>query len=128
MLVIPVHFGQSARVDSDPRADLRIVADLLALYENSQADFVRRLAAETDDDRFWSDLAGLEMWGGSGAVWELEPFQYSHPRDERAKIDYKTFQWALVRLARVLEDRGLGALASRNAEYLERQLATDEST
>jgi hypothetical protein len=115
-------------VDSDPRADLRIVGDLLARYANSQANFVHRLAAETDDDRFWSDLAGLEMWGGSGAVWEVEPFHYSHPREELANIDYETFQRSLVRLARVLEDRGLGALASRNAKYLERQLATDEST
>jgi len=108
---------------ADLRAELRGVAVLLRRYgPRDRADFVDQLADESDDERLLSLAAGLELWGGSGAVWEVEPFQYACPDDSSSESAYAEFQRAMIRVAELLEVRGLGSLARRNADLFRREL------
>lgn len=107
----------------------RVLLDLSWLlgqygYEE-RSGFIADLADESDEELFWSTVSGLEFWGGSGAVWEVAPFQYTHASVESAADDYRRFQRLMIELADILDARGLAALAARNAAYFQRQLSED---
>lgn len=100
---------------------LEEIADLLDRYGvHRRAEFVRSLSNARS--LAWNVVAGLEFWGGSGAIWEIEPFRYSHPSDERSIGDTRRFQQLMIELSTILEARGLGQLSHRNAEVFRREL------
>lgn len=103
---------------------LRELSDLLARYGGEErSGFVADLARSADSDAFWSTVCGLEFWGGSGAVWEVEPFQYSQPDSDRSADDYRRFQALMVALSDTLDVKGLAGLSARNADLFRRELA-----
>jgi hypothetical protein len=99
------------------------LSQLLNRYgKEERARFVTSLIATDTPEDFWEALAGLEFWGGSGAVWEIEPFHLSHPHIESSAEDYKRFQTLMIELADLLESRGLSELASPRARLFRRLL------
>ncbi len=48
-------------------------------------------------------VRGLEFWGGSGAVWEVEPFNLSHPQVRDASSDYRWFESLMIDLVRLVQ-------------------------
>lgn len=98
------------------------LGELLSRYGyDERADFVRGLSDEGDLDALWGTLGGLEFWGGSGAVWEVEPFHLTVP-DAGAEADYRQFQSLMIELADLLESKGLAALAGPTAELFRRDV------
>lgn len=125
MLVRRRRFRHSSYVDPTTdalRADLRQVGTLLRGYELiERAELIERLSEE-DDDRLLLVASGPELWGGSGAVWEAEPFVHSHPDVASADTDYLEFQRAVVRISDRLDQVDLDSLSGRNADLFRRQL------
>lgn len=102
------------------------VGDLLGRYGyEERSPYVRNLLRDGSSPRVWEELSGLEFWGGSGAIWEVEPFQYSHPGNQSSFVDYRRFQALMIELADLLDARGLGGMAERNASMFRRELAGD---
>ena len=96
---------------------------LLARYGyDERATFVANVSDLARPEEFWRQVAGLEFWGGSGAVWEVEPFHLSHPEASGAVADYRQFQALMVELAGQLESKGLSDLAARTADLFRRDL------
>lgn len=102
----------------DIRDILTQLSEILARYDyDERASFVRGLVeGPTQDDDFWQTLAGLEFWGGSGAVWEIGPFHLTDPSIAMPPSDYRRFKALMVELADILDAKGLGAQASGIAE------------
>ena len=102
---------------------LTTLRELLARYGyDERASFIEDLDSPHDSEDFWLTLSGLEFWGGAGAVWEVEPFQYSHPDVASSQEDYRRFQGLMVELAGILESKGMSALASGRADLFRREL------
>jgi hypothetical protein len=91
------------------------LAELLSKYgHDGQERLVREIleslsAPNPDLER----LTGVDMWGGSGAVWEtiLSPLS---SRNEELRRDEKDFHNAIVQIARALDDLGIGTKRSRS--------------
>ena len=113
--------------DFESWADLLLgVAALLHRYGvTERAQFVRSTVEDRTGEVDWLTVAGLEFWGGSGAVWEAEPFEYSHPTVDSNGSDTRAFYAALLRLARELEARGLSDLSSRHVGFLRRMAGAE---
>jgi len=108
----------------DIREILIQLSEILDRYDyDERASFVRGLA-ERDPAAgdFWQTLAGLEFWGGSGAVWEIGPFYLTDPTTPMPAEDYKRFKAGMVELAEILASKGLGDGASGIAEVFRRDL------
>jgi hypothetical protein len=102
---------------------LNELQELLRRYDRvERADFIEALARSGESDELWQELRGLEFWGGSGAVWEIEPFQFSHPARETSESDYRRFQTLMVDLGSLLEVRGMASLSARTVALFRRQL------
>jgi hypothetical protein len=84
---------------------------LLAFYDYDAARTVVDRTAREPDDALWQTLSGLAFWGGSGAVWEVEPFHFSHPNSSSARGDYQRCQELMIELASLLRERGSSDLA-----------------
>lgn len=123
----PRRRSEGVHTDMEPtRKTLREISDLLARYGyHERSKFVRGVAQDEDPNRFWRTVAGLEFWGGSGAVWEVEPFYSSHPDIEDSARDYRRFQFRMLGLADALEQKGLADLARRNADLFRREMESD---
>lgn len=108
----------------DIRGLLVELSEILDRYDyDERASFVRSLAERPARDAdFWKTLAGLEFWGGSGAVWEIGPFHLSDPSIAMPPSDYRRFKALMVELAGILDSRGLGARASGIAEVFRSDL------
>jgi hypothetical protein len=59
----------------------------------------------------YKELAGIEMWGGAGAVWEVLLTPSSNSREEQA--DKESFQKAIVAIADAMDQLGIGTDRSR---------------
>lgn len=104
------------------RDDLRKVGALLRGYGLiERAGFVERLS-HGDDETLLVVASGLELWGGSGAVWETAPSRYTYTDVTSADTDFDDLERAMVRIADRLDEVGLGSLSQRNADLLRRQL------
>ena len=100
--------------------------ELLRRYGRvERANFIYALARSGESDELWDELSGLEFWGGSGAVWEVEPFQFSHPARETSEGDYRRFQALMIDLGKLLEVRGMASLSARTVALFQRQLEDD---
>jgi len=108
----------------DIRDLLTQLSEILARYDyDERASFVRGVAERpAQDDDFWQTLAGLEFWGGSGAVWEIGPFHMTDPTIAMPLSDYRRFKALMVELADILDSKGLGAQASGIAEVFRSDL------
>lgn len=107
----------------DVRRLLTGIRELLSKYGyDDRAEFVDGLAEGRDSEAFWNTLGGLEFWGGSGAVWEIEPFDLSHPGVADSAVDYRRFQTLMVALVDLLESRGPTPMASRTARLFRRDI------
>lgn len=108
---------------SDVREILTQLSEILSLYDyDERASFVGRLAESDPTDDFWHTVAGLEFWGGSGAVWEIGPFYLSNPNIAMPGGDFRRFKTLMVELAEILDSKGLGAQASGIAIAFRRDL------
>ena len=85
------------------------------LYENSnvgQAEWVEKIKSsllENDNDSFKKKLTSVDMWGGSGAVWEVGFID----TDEREK----KFILELIKLLDLIKESGIkskGAYSRKN--------------
>jgi hypothetical protein len=103
------------------------IAELLRRYGyDEMATYADRLTREADSAEFWDGVSGIEFWGGSGAVWEVPPFNLTHPQAERASHDYRRFRERMVELADTLGTKGLSSRAASTAELFRRQLSEEE--
>lgn len=108
----------------EPALDiLRRLQELLARYGYDRpARLVDEAIHTAQPERFWTIVSGLDFWGGAGAVWEVEPFDMSHPDETASADDYRRFQVLMIELADILDAKGIGAMAARNAELFRREL------
>jgi hypothetical protein len=104
--------------------ELHHLAELLHKYgHDDQADVVDQilgtLEAPTPD---YHRMAGIEMWGGSGAVWEV----CLTPRtSSEQKADEKSFLQIIIRIAAAMDRLRIGTARSRSTakifqEWLDR--------
>lgn len=99
------------------------LSKLLGRYgHDERAAFVGSVIGPIPTEAFWHSVAGPEFWGGSGAVWEVEPFHLSHPDVEGSAEDYRRFQILIVELADRLEAKGMSDLALPRASLFRAQL------
>jgi hypothetical protein len=95
------------------RQDLSVIAELLRKYRHyGQARVVEEVLAtlETSGPDY-KLLRGIEMWGGAGAVWEVNLGSSQGSAEE--KTDRASFFRAFVRLANTMNHAGLGTDRSR---------------
>ena len=89
------------------KEDLNQLADLHRKYRNyGQMIVLEEIVAtlHTPNPDF-KRLAGIEMWGGAGAIWES-------PSDE-SQAEKKRFRETIVRIAATLDRLGIGTDRSR---------------
>lgn len=93
-------------------ADLNQLARLLHKYRHGQATVVEEIRAtlSTPTPDF-QRLAGIDMWGGSGAVWEVDfaPFSTS----SEAHADKIAFHQNIIRIAEHMDRLKIGTERSR---------------
>jgi len=71
-------------------------------------------------------LAGVDMWGGSGAVWEISLTSSSHSTE--ARQDQKLFNQTIIRIASAMDLIGIGTERSRStARILQESLNQKQS-
>jgi hypothetical protein len=95
------------------RQDLTVIAELLRKYRHfGQVQVVEEILVtlETPDPDY-SQLRGIDVWGGAGAVWEVELGSSWGPAE--VKTDRAVFYAAFVRLANTMDHAGLGTDRSR---------------
>ena len=85
------------------RSELLIILNkILEILKLSNVEFqtytlenLIQLLYQKDDQQFIKGINGIEMWGGSGAVWEI------YIEDE---IYYRKFQIEIINLINLMED------------------------
>jgi len=95
--------------------DLLEVAELLSKYKHGGQEQVVRQIVESlsTPNPDFKRLTGVDMWGGSGAVWETILSTCS-PTSDDVRRDEKAFQEAIIRVAESLERLGIGTTRSRS--------------
>jgi hypothetical protein len=101
--------------------DLALLAGLLTKYGQSpQAavviEILGTLRTSTPD---YTRLAGADMWGGSGAVWEVSPGSSRGSSEERG--DRKSFHQTIVRIAATMDRMKIGNEGSRSVARIFRE-------
>lgn len=91
---------------------LETARDLLHKYDYAgQADVIERILTSLHaDGSDYQLLSGVDMWGGSGAVWDVSLCQPDAPEH---KMDRKKFWKAIVAIAREMDGIGVGTPRSR---------------
>jgi len=95
------------------RADLTELAELLHKYgHDGQAAVVDEIVAtlETSTPDF-KRLAGIDMWGSSGAVWEV--CLISSAMRVAGRADETSFRNAIIRIAAVMDQMKIGTERTR---------------
>jgi hypothetical protein len=90
------------------RQDLSVIAELLRKYRHyGQARVVEEVLATLETSvPDYRQLRGIDMWGGAGAVWEVNLGSSQGSTEE--KTDRAAFFRAFVRLADTMNLAGLG--------------------
>ena len=83
----------------------KVVDEILVSLETPEPDYKR--------------LAGVDMWGGSGAVWEvcLTPVR----RSSEAQADEKSFHQTIIRIAAEMDRLRIGTERSRSTAKIFKQ-------
>jgi len=96
------------------RKDLAQLAALLRKYgHHGQATVVEQIITTLETaSPDYKRLAGIDMWGGSGAVWEvcLTPSKES----STSQADEKLFHESIIHIAAAMEGLGIGTERSRS--------------
>jgi hypothetical protein len=106
--------------------DLMQLAGLLRKYEHcGQATVVEQIITTLDESQpDYKRLAGIDMWGGSGAVWEVS--LTSSRASSEAQVDKKSFDQTIIRIASEMDRLGIGTERSRSiAKILQERLDKD---
>ena len=104
------------------------IAELLRGYGyEERAEYVELVARELKPTDFWREVSGLEFWGGAGAVWEIEPFDLSHPQVNQAVEDYRSFRALMVDLEGLMGTREVSSRAEWIAGFFRQQLSEENS-
>jgi hypothetical protein len=95
-------------------SDLTRLSELLHKYgHHGQGRVVDEILVSLDTPKpDYKRLAGVEMWGGSGAVWEvcLTPAR----RSKEAQADEKFFHETIIRIAAAMDRLRIGTERSRS--------------
>jgi hypothetical protein len=90
--------------------DVRLLEELRRLLgrhgHEERASFIESLIHQGDSQELWVTLGGTRVLGGSGAIWEVQPFRFSHPAASRSHEDYRRFQALLADLGSLLDAKG----------------------
>jgi len=101
--------------------DLTQLAGLLRKYgHHGQATVVEQILTTLGTSSpEYKRLAGVDMWGGSGAVWDvcLAPSKGS----SQAQADVKAFHETIIRSASAMERLAIGTERSRSAAKVFRE-------
>jgi hypothetical protein len=93
--------------------DLSELSRLLHKYgHNGQARVVDGIVASLEVHPDYKCLAGIDMWGGSGAVWEVSLAPSGALGEHRA--DEKSFRELVIRIAAAMDRLGIGTERSRH--------------
>ena len=93
------------------------------LYQNSnngQAEYVERIKSallKNDIEDFKKKLISVDMWGGSGAVWEVGGF--------KTVSDDREFILEIVKLTELMKNSGLKSSAAQSRGKLLKRVATE---
>ena len=92
---------------------LRQLAQLLGKYgHNGQRQVVDELLASFEiNSPDYGRLAGIDMWGGSGAVWEVSLTSYK--RSTETQKDELLFRQSIIRIAAAMNHLGIGTERSQ---------------
>lgn len=104
---------------------LAIIRELLVKHDcPGQAQVVAKLIelGHMDIDAFHNEVTSVDMWGGSGAVWEVT-FQGYKPNPEAAH-DHIRFGQAIIRLAEALD---AAAMSTERIRFICRTLKNWET-
>ena len=95
------------------RADLSQLAELLHKYgHDGQAAVVDQIVATLETSTpDYKRLASIDMWGGSGAVWEVCLIPSAMRVEGRA--DRTNFRKSIIRLAATMDQMKIGTERSR---------------
>jgi hypothetical protein len=95
------------------RVDLKQLAALCRKQGGyGQATLLDEMVAKLDSPNSdFKRLAGNEMWGGAGAIWE-SPLDQSNPPNNRSG-DERNHREAIVRIASIMDRLGIGTDRSR---------------
>lgn len=77
-----------------------VMDDLLRLIESNYGQFVRK-------------IQGVDVWGGSGAVWEVGSFANRGFPAEFAIDDELQFRRAIIQLSHQMDESGIGTDRAR---------------
>jgi hypothetical protein len=104
--------GMTASIDALNR-DLNVIAQLLCNYRHyGQARVVEEILGTLETaSPDYKRLCGIDMWGGSGAVWDVY-LPRSH-RSEQSKADERDFRRAIIRIAETMNQLKIGTDRSR---------------
>jgi hypothetical protein len=108
------HEGLAMGTEDALSAELEIVGELLRKYQYyGQAQVIDEiLATFSTPNPDFKRLAGIEMWGGAGAVWETV-LNYPAPQTNETQIDERAFREAIIRISAAMDVRGIGTDRSR---------------
>ena len=102
------HMGQTLALEQD----LKEIAVLLRKYRHyGQMHTVEEILATLDTPTpDFKRLCGIEMWGGAGAVWDVNIAP--SPKSDEENADREAFFKAFIRLAKTMNHIGLGTARS----------------
>lgn len=93
---------------------IRDAGDILAKHGyDGHAEVMAQLLSlhDTDWTAFVNLISGLEMWGGSGAVWEVN--LRSSDNINPSVDDHQAFKNAIIRLSKAMDHAGIDSSRSR---------------
>jgi hypothetical protein len=93
--------------------DLSQLSQLLHKYgHEGQGTVVDEIRATLDTPSpDYQRLAGIDMWGGSGAVWEIN--LASSQTSSESRMDRTSFHQTIIRVAKDMDKLGIGTERSR---------------
>lgn len=96
------------------KRDLNEIVKLLIKYQHyGQARVVGEILATLNAPRpDYERLCGIDVWGGAGAVWEVNLRASQNP--EEAKVDRTAFYEAFIRLVETMNQMEIGTDRSRH--------------
>jgi hypothetical protein len=80
-------------------AQANVMSDIIASIERGEPHYKR--------------LAGVDMWGGAGAVWEVELIP-GGVKSKEHKEDERAFRRSIINIAAQMDQLGIGHARSRS--------------
>ena len=93
------------------------IRDLLRKHDYpGQAEVIGELLQliESDYDQFVQKIHAVDVWGGSGAVWETCNFANEGVPKESVRDDELRFRRAIIELSNQMDENGIGTERARH--------------